>query len=138
MRSDGRTKHENTITGVYRRARGGATFQRVYSADSIRSALYTCPPQTCIQKEVSRKSASKRTKAESHYFGLGPRFPRQGLIDRFCLSDLAGQFCVGDSLVHDVGNADLKPLCISHISQIESESLFIEVAKQMERLSALT
>src|SRR5271157_337041 len=102
----------NTSARMYGRAGSVSSFQRRRRADSFRSAFHACPPQTRIQKEVSCESASARTKAKGRYFGLGPRFPRHGLVNGFRLSHLAGEFCIGKPSVHNVSNADLEPLCI--------------------------
>jgi hypothetical protein len=69
-----------------------------------------------------------------HPLGLGPRFPRQGLMDRFWPIHLASQFCVGEVLANDLTNTDVEALRVSHLPIVESERLLINIAKQVTAL----
>lgn len=70
----------------------------------------------------------------SYYFtfGLGPRFPRSGLVNRFCLVTLASEFFVGQSFAADLTNYDREPFRVIHIPVVESARLLIDIAKQVE------
>ena len=71
-----------------------------------------------------------------HSFALGPRFPRQGLVDRFCFSRLAGEFCISQPFADNLTDADVKSLRIGHLAIVKTKCLLVNVAKQVERLYA--
>src|ERR1022692_2986230 len=91
----GKRAYENETSkataGVRRRAGSVSQVRRSHAADSFRSALHACAPRTCVQKEVLGEPPPPRTQAKGQAFGLGPRFPRHGLIDGFRFSHLASE-----------------------------------------------
>jgi hypothetical protein len=129
-----RTSHARS--GVHRRARGVPPIRRRYAPDSFRSAFNAGTPRTCLQKEVLGEPKSKRPQAKGQAPGLGPRFPRHGLVDRFRFVCLTGEFRVGQPLTDDLADADVESLRVSHLPIVESERLLIDVAEQMERFHA--
>jgi hypothetical protein len=73
-----------------------------------------------------------------HALGFGPRFPRNGLVDRFRFFavNLAGEFCVGQPLAADRANYDGELFRVVHFSVVKPAGLFIDVPEQVERLNA--
>jgi hypothetical protein len=52
------------------------------------------------------------------------------------LPDLAGHFGVGQTLADNAGDGKVKSLGVITLAVIESECLFIQIAKQMKRFNA--
>jgi hypothetical protein len=124
----------NAIARMHRRAGSVQAFRRRSKTDSFCASLHTCAPRTRIQKEIDGESESARPKAEGQALGLGPRFPRHGLIDGSRFSNLAGEFRIGQPLANNLADANIETLC--HLPIVEAKCLFIDVAKQVERLYA--
>src|ERR1039458_4360790 len=132
--------HEDRIRNAVARVPRGAgsvpALRRRGTTDSLCSALHACTARTRLQKEVTGESEQARPETEGQAFGLGPRLPRHGLVDRFRLWNLASEFRIGKTLANDLANADIKSLCIGHVAIVESERLLIDVAEQVERFHA--
>lgn len=124
------------IAGLYRRPGSIPPLRRRYHATAIGVSRYASAARTCVQKEGGKESAQAWPKTKAQDFGLGPRVPRHGLVDRFRFISLAGQFHVGQTLADDLTNADIKPLGISHFTIIKSECLLVDIPKQVKRLDA--
>src|SRR5271157_2681698 len=131
-------RHENrfpnAVARVPRRAGSISPLRQCNAADSCRSALHACAPRARIQKEVFGESESARPKAEGQALDLGPRFPRQGTLERR-FSYLAGEFRIGEPLADDLTNANIEALGIGHLAVVESKRLLVNVAEQVERLN---
>jgi hypothetical protein len=56
----------NAVAGMLRRIRGRTTFRRRPAANTFGPTLDACATRACVQKEVSRESKSKRSKAETY------------------------------------------------------------------------
>src|ERR1039457_5056503 len=108
--------------------------RRRRKADSFDPALNACAARARLQKEVSRKPKSARTKAEGQALGLGPRFPRSGLYSRlrFCFINLPGELCIGQSFATDRTNQSGEPLRVVHVTVIESATLFSDIPEQVK------
>ena len=119
--------------GVCRRAGSVSPVRRGCAANSLRSAFYACAPRTRIQEEVAGEPAPSRPQAKGQAFGLGPRFPRQELELRF--SHLASELRIGQALADDFTDTDVKTFGVGQLAVVETESLFVDVAKQVERLN---
>ena len=124
----------NAIAGMYRRAGSIPAIRRKHSADSIRPALHYCAPRTCLQEEISGESKSQRTKTKGQSLGLGPRFPRHGLVDGFRFIQLTGEFRIGQPFADDLTDTDIESLRIGHLAVVEPKRLLIDIAKQVEWL----
>src|ERR1700683_2607458 len=83
------------------RTRGLQAVRRRDATDSLRTALHACAPRTRVQEESCCESESKRAKAKSQAFDLGPRLPRHGLIQSL-FADLASEFLVRQALASDL------------------------------------
>ena len=81
---------------------------------------------------------SRRASIAYQAFGLGPRFPRSGLVDRlrFRAVNLPGEFRIGQTLATNRANHDREPLRIIHAAVIEPARLFVDVPEQVERFHA--
>jgi hypothetical protein len=123
----------NAVAGVHRGTGSLSPIRRRREADCLSSTLHTCAPRTSLQKEVCRESEATRPKTEGQAIGLGPRFPRQGLVDGFRFSSLTGEFRIGQPLADDLTDTDVKPLGISHLAIVKPERLLVDVAEQVER-----
>jgi len=123
-------------TRVSRRPRGRQTFRRRYPPDSFCPTLHACTSRTRLQKKVYGKPEAARTETKGQAFGLGPRFLRHGLVDGFRFGGLASEFRIGQALSDDLTHADVETFRIGHLAIVEPESLFVDVAEQMERLHA--
>src|SRR5271157_1340911 len=132
-------RHENrfpnAVARVPRRAGSISPLRQCNAADSCRSALHACAPRTRVQKEVNGESESTRPKAEGQALDLGPRFPRQGGLERR-FSYLAGEFRIGEPLADDLTNANIEALSGSHFPIVKTKRLLVNVAEQMEWLHA--
>src|SRR5271166_6849448 len=98
-------ENSNAVARVPRRAGSISSFRQGSAADSFRSALHACTSRTRIQKEVFGESESARPQAKGQAFGRGPRFPRQGTLERR-FSNLAGELRIGQPLADDLTNAN--------------------------------
>ena len=125
----------NTVARVPRRTGSISSLRQRSAADSCRSTLYACASRTRVQKEVFGESESARPQAKGQASDRGPRFPRQGTLERR-FAHLAGEFRVSHPLADDLTNANIKPLGIGHFPIVESERLLVNVAEQVERLNA--
>ena len=81
---------------------------------------------------------SRRTSIAYQAFGLGPRFPRSGLVNRlrFRAVNLPGEFRISQALATNRANHDREPLRIVHAAVAESARLFVDVPEQVERFHA--
>src|SRR5580698_6651267 len=96
----------NTIARLHRRSSSIQAFRRRSKVSSFCAALHACAARTRVQKEVSGESEATRTKTQGQAFGLGPRFPRHGLVDRFRPVHLAGEFRISEPLSDDFAHCD--------------------------------
>lgn len=128
--------YDTKSTGIPRGTRSNSPFRSGRAADSFRPAFYACTSRACLQEEIRLESKSQRTQAKGQALGLGPRFPRHGLVDRFGGIHLADEFFVSQALAGDLTYTDVKAFRISHLAIVESESLFIDATKQVERFYA--
>ena len=126
----------NTVAGVHRRTGGVSALRRGREADSFRPTLHARSARTRIQKEVAGESEPQRPQAKGQALGLGPRFPRHGLVDRFCCFYLASEFRVGHALANDLPNGDIKSFRIGHLASIEAARLLVDVSEQVKRFHA--
>jgi hypothetical protein len=134
----GRTygSREYEVARMPRRAGSTPAIRRRRSPDSFRTTFHACAPRKNVSQKGRCESKPARTQKEGQAFGLGPRFPRQGLVDRFCFFHLACEFRISQPLADDLTQADVEPLGIGHLAIVEPESLFIDVAEQVKRLYA--
>jgi hypothetical protein len=135
-------KHENRASNAVARmprgSRGVQAFRRRNEVFALRAPLHDCTTRTRIQKEIAQESESARTQAQDQPFGLGPRFPRHGLVDRFGPRLLAGQFGVSQPLADDLAHREVEAISISQwlpvsvLPVVVAERLFVQIAKQVE------
>jgi hypothetical protein len=121
---------------MYRGAGSLSAIRRRSETNARRPAFPNCTPRTRVQEEGRCKSQSERSQTKDQPLGLGPRFPRHGLVDRFRFIQLAGEFGIGQPFAYDLANANVKALRISHLPIVEAECLFVDVAEQVERFHA--
>src|SRR5205823_4198092 len=113
-----------------------SALRRRNETDSFGSAFHAYSPRARVQKKSVDESEPSRTEAKSQTFGLGPRLPRHGLVDRFCSCNLASEFLVGKALANDCADPNVKAFRVGHLAVVESPSLFVDVAEQVKRLNA--
>jgi hypothetical protein len=126
-RHENRTR--NAVAGMQSRSRSIQALRRRPATDSFRPTFHTCAPRTCIQKEGNGEPESTRTQTQGQALGLGPRFPRHGLVDRFRFSQLADEFRISKSLTDDLTYANIKTLGIGHLAIVKPKSLFVDIAE---------
>lgn len=135
IRREHEDRSRNAVARVHRRTGSIPPIRRRYDSDSFRSSFHACTPRTRIQEESSGESESERTQAKGQAFGLGPRFPRHGLVDRFRPQLLASEFRIGQPLAADFTDDRFKSPRVVQLPIIEPARLFVDIAKQVERFN---
>lgn len=124
------------VARVPRRAGSLTSIRRRSTADPFRAAFHACTSRTRLQKEITRESEAKRTQAEGQSFGLGPRFPRHGLVNGFRFTSLANEFRIGPPFADDLTDSNIESLGVRHLPIVETKRLLINIAKEVEWLHA--
>lgn len=126
----------NAVARLPRRTGRVSAIRRRRAADSFSATFNACASRTRLQEEIRREPEPTWTETQGQALGLGPRFPRHGLVDGFRFSHLAGEFCIGQPFPADLSHHYVEPFSIVHLPIVESASLFIDVAEQMEWFDA--
>ena len=124
---------QNSTARMHGRTRSLHAVRRHDESTAVRPALHACTPSTRIQEESGSESEQARAEAKGHAF----RFPRPCRLVclRSSLFGFAGQLGIGEALADNLPNGEVEAIPVIHVLPIVvAESLFVEVAKQVERL----
>src|SRR5258708_28783522 len=95
------TYERQPLTGVPPRSGSRRTLRYWRASTYLGPKKHLAETRTGIQEKVSTEPKTTRPQAACQAFGLGPRFPRHGLVDRFGGLHLADEFFIGHALAGD-------------------------------------
>jgi hypothetical protein len=127
--------HEVEADGNDRRAECSRALQNRHEGNPFGASFRNCAARTGIQETVHAQSSKARPKTEAEI--LFPRLCRRCLEWRRGVFALASQCFVGKALTHDLRYRHPEAVVVVHIlTVVVTERLFVQVAKQVERLDA--
>src|ERR1035441_2659907 len=108
------------VARVPRRAGSLPALRRTHRFGAGRSAFASGTPRTCVPEKGRSEPEPARPEAKGHVF----RFfgPRGRVLDcrrrRFCFSDLASEFLVGNALTHDPRYGEVEAVPVVHLAAV--------------------
>src|SRR5579863_2639905 len=112
----------------------GATTLRTHEGNTTNRKLSICSATSAVSCRSSRRGyANRRSGAHPAFF-----FPRFWRLDSFSVAtrrivrNFAGELIEGEALANDPIHGKTEAFAVSQLAVIESKTLFIEVAEQME------